>query len=316
MPLSLEQYSDYLDTRDVVWPVPPEPVSIKARPHLVKIPEVRAVLWTAYGTLINITEGELKFWVDNDLMMNIALDKTITEYKMWQSMSRKPGQPAEYMRELYRKAYDEQRMLPSAGEKSPETKAERIWESLIKKLFLKEYKFDAGFFGSLNEYSRKVAFFFHGSMQGTGVYPGAAEAIKAMRAAGLTQGLLADGQCFTPTQLRRGLLRQDPAFDLDESLPETYRFLSAECRARKPSKAFFQHALEVMGEQGFKPHEILHVGSDLERDIAPARRLGMKTALFAGDKNSLVASGEQLKDPQFRPDLLFTELPQIAEVIG
>jgi hypothetical protein len=51
-------------------------------------------------------------------------------------------------------------------------------------------------------------------------------------------------------------------------------------------------------------------------DLVPAKRLGMRTALFAGDRESLQASKEQLKDPAMRPDALLTELPQIAELVG
>ena len=64
------------------------------------------------------------------------------------------------------------------------------------------------------------------------------------------------------------------------------------------------------------PGEVLHVGSNLERDIAPAKKHGMRTALFAGDKGSLVAEPEQLKDPQYRPDVMLTELTQIGEVVS
>ena len=58
------------------------------------------------------------------------------------------------------------------------------------------------------------------------------------------------------------------------------------------------------------------IGSHLARDIAPAKKLGMKTALFAGDKASLVADGEQLRDPALRPDVLLTELTQLLDVIS
>ena len=64
------------------------------------------------------------------------------------------------------------------------------------------------------------------------------------------------------------------------------------------------------------PSEILHVGSSLTRDIAPAKKLGMKTALFAGDKASLAASAEGLKDDATRPNVLITELPQLLDVIS
>jgi hypothetical protein len=51
-------------------------------------------------------------------------------------------------------------------------------------------------------------------------------------------------------------------------------------------------------------------------DLIPARKLGMRTGLFAGDKDSLQATAEQLKDPISRPDVLLTELTQISQIVG
>ena len=89
--------------------------------------------------------------------MNVALDKTIQEFKMWGSMSRKPGQPADYMKQIYQQVLTEQRSFPAAARNIPEVGSDRVWEAILKKLLQKDYKFDAGFFGSLNEFSRKVA---------------------------------------------------------------------------------------------------------------------------------------------------------------
>ncbi len=176
MALTLEQYAAYLDTRnDLVWPAPPEVDRPKARPHLVRLPQVRAVLWNVYGTLLRIAGGELWFEHPQPFVMGVALDKTIQEYKMWASMSRKPGQPSDYMKQLYTQVLTEHKAVPGGTEKHPEVASDRVWEALIKKLFHKDYKFDAGFFGSLNEFSRKVAYFFHASLQGTAAYDGAAE---------------------------------------------------------------------------------------------------------------------------------------------
>ena len=123
MPLTLDQYASHLDTRDLPWPMAPEPAPPKARPHLTPLPGIRAVLWNVYGTLLSISEGELKFEVENDFLMQVALEKTIHEFKMWNSMSRKPGQPSAYMREVYQKVLNELRLTP--GEKHPEIQAER-----------------------------------------------------------------------------------------------------------------------------------------------------------------------------------------------
>ena len=61
----------------------------------------------------------------------------------------------------------------------------------------------------------------------------------------------------------------------------------------------------------------LSLGSALLLNSAVARFKGaFRTALFAGDRHSLSATPEQLKDPAFRPDVMLTELTQVLEVIG
>ena len=314
MPLTLEQYASYLDTRDLVWPKAPDVEPPKAKPHLTRLP-VKAVFWNVYGTLLVISEGELKFEVSSDFVMGVALNKTIQEFKMWNSMSRKPGQPSDYLREIYGRILTEQRLAPGS-ERYPEVLSERLWEAVIKKLFQKDYQFDTGFFGSLNEFSKKVAYFFHASLQGTAPYEGMAAALQGVAAAGLKQGLLADSQCFTGVQLKRALDGQNGGVDLDQVVPIAYRFLSNECRCRKPSEQLFRTALQALAAEGVGAGEVLHVGSSLTRDLGPARKLGMRTALFAGDRTSLAASPEQLKEPQYRPDVLLTELSQVVQVIG
>jgi FMN phosphatase YigB (HAD superfamily) len=317
MALTLEQYAAYLDTRnDLAWPAPPETDRPKARPHLVRLPQVRAVLWNVYGTLLRIAGGELWFEHPQSFVMGVALDKTIQEYKMWASMSRKPGQPSDYMKQLYMQVLTEHRAVPGGTEKYPEVASDRVWEALIKKLFQKDYKFDAGFFGSLNEFSRKVAYFFHASLQGTASYDGAGEALRHVAQGGLKQGLLSDGQCFTRVQLQRGLAARDKNIDLEKLLDKDLIVLSYETRGRKPSERLFRHAVNALTQQGIAPNQVLHVGSRIQQDLLPARRLGMRTALFAGDRTSLQATAEQLKEPTNRPDVLLTELSQITDVIS
>jgi hypothetical protein len=47
----------------------------------------------------------------------------------------------------------------------------------------------------------------------------------------------------------------------------------------------------------------------------PARRLGMKTALFIGDADFLEQAKEELKSAKHRPDVILAELPQLFDVI-
>lgn len=316
MPLSLEQYATWLDGRhELPWPAPPAPDPPKARSHLKKLPGIRAVLWNVYGTLLTIPLGDIVFEHPTPFVMTTALEKTIAEFKMWFSMSRKPGAPSEYMSQIYRSLLDEQRLAPSPGEKYPEIISERIWEGVLKKLMAKEYSFDAGFYGSINEYARKIAYFFHASLQGTAAFPNAAKVVAALAEAGLMQGLCANGQCFTPIQLRRGFERDQPGFPFVATLPESLHVLSYSIRGRKPSERLFERAIELLGERGIEPGETLHVGSNLARDIHPAKKLGLRTALFAGDRASLDAPQDQLNVRGAKPDVLITKLDQLLEVV-
>jgi FMN phosphatase YigB (HAD superfamily) len=316
MAMTLEKYGDYLDTRDFVWPAPPLVQRAKARPHLKRMPQVRVVTWSLYGTLLHIFGGELLFEHPQKFVMDIALDKTVQEFKMWGAMTRKPGQPAEYMGEIYRRVLTDLRLAPSLGEKYPEILSEKIWEAIVKKLQQKGYQFDATFFGGLSEYSQKIAYFFHASLQGTACYDGAAQALEYVHHAGLKQGLIGDAQCFSSVQLQRGLAGQHCGVGVDQMLDRSLRALSCEVGGRKPSERLFKHCLNQLQAQGIAPAQVLHVGARLPLDLIPAKKLGMRTALFAGDKESLQATAEQLKDTATRPDVLLTELGQIADIVG
>jgi beta-phosphoglucomutase-like phosphatase (HAD superfamily) len=248
--------------------------------------------------------------------MSVALEKTIQEFKMWGAMSRKPGQPSDYMLQIYNRVLLEQGSVPGGAEKHPEVRAENVWEAILKKLLQNDYRFDAGFFGSLNEFSRKVAYFFHASLQGTAAFPGAAAALRYVADRGLSQGLLADAQCFSTVQLQRGLSAQDSSATLDSLLKPELRILSFEVLAKKPSPRIFSRAREALTAKGLEPDEVLYVGSRIDKDLVPARRLGLRTALFVGDREAVQATPEQLRDPVSRPDVLLTELQQIDEVVG
>jgi FMN phosphatase YigB (HAD superfamily) len=316
MALTLPQYAQYLDTRDLPWPAPPAVRAPRARPHLVRLPGIKAVTWSIYGTLLSITGGELYFEHPDQFVMDTALDKTIQEFKMWCAMSRKPGQPAEYLRQIYHNILIGHKTMPGGGERYPEISSDRIWETFIKKLLQNDYQFDAGFYGALNEFSQKVAYFFHASLQGTACYAGAAKALGYCRERHLIQGLLADAQSFTICQLERGLAAQDAQAKLDDLVVPEMRICSFEVKAKKPSERLFRHMLDALAQRGIGPTQVLHIGSHVLNDVAPARRLRMKTGLFVGDKAATHASPEQLREPNSRPDVLLTELAQVADVVG
>lgn len=317
MPLTLEKYAESLDQRsDLIWPAPPEPVRTKAKPHLKKLPGIKAVAWNVYGTLLNISQGELLFEHPTRFVMDVALDKTVQEFKMWKSMTRKPGAPADVLIVWYRNVLDELRFCTPAGEKHPEIHADKLWANIVKKLMTNEYTYLVSQYGSLEEYGEKIAYFFHASLQGTAAYPEAARTVQAVNEQLGKQALIADGQCFTWVQLKRGLAAQEPAIPYDLIFPSAARVFSRDVNSKKPSEKLYREGLAALTRQGLEAEEILYVGNDLHRDIVPAKRLGMKTALFAGDRNSAKATTAELNQKDLRPNVLLTELGQVLECLA
>src|SRR4029079_19699199 len=132
----------------------------------------------------------------------------------------------EYMGQIYNKVLAEQRLTPSPGEKYPETLADKVWDAILKKRLQKDYNIYAGFCASLNAYCKKIAYFFHASLQGTACQEGAAAALEHIHSCRLRQGLIADAQCFTLVQLERGLKQQGCATPVRELFPDELRALS------------------------------------------------------------------------------------------
>src|SRR5207244_1210287 len=149
------------------------------------LPGIRAVTWNVYGTLLRITDGELLLMSDQQIRMQVALEKTMHEFNMWQSMSRKPGAPWEYMLAQYTDVLQELQ-LTGAAKKGDVTQVDSrwLWRKLISRLEQKEYQYDEEIFGDADEYAEKVAYFFHAVFQGVAAMDNAAKVVAAVADAG------------------------------------------------------------------------------------------------------------------------------------
>jgi FMN phosphatase YigB (HAD superfamily) len=316
MPKSLEEYGTWLDERKLLWPVAPPPVAPKATPYLKPLPGVRAVTWGLYGTLLTVADGRLLLLHPDPLCMEVALEKTIHEFTMWHSMSRKPGAPWEYMFQQYKRLVEDGQLTasPRPGE-APEVDAAQIWKVLIGRLGKKEFSWDESFYGDLDEFSQKVAWFFQSALQGVAAAPNALAALEHVRAAGCAQGLVGDGQCYTLVQLSRALAGQGEVPSLSDLFSRGCVSLSFDHGVRQPAATLFEAVLARLERAGVSPGEVLHVAPRLKEELAPAKKLGMQTALYAGDAASLAATSAEVKDPEFRPDRILTDLRQIRQIV-
>ena len=317
MPLSLAEYAESLDARDLIWPQVPAAVPVKAKPAIAPIPGVKAVLWDVYGTLLRTPDGAFTLFPEPEVRLHVALEKTIHEFNMWNSMYRKPGPPWQSMIQQYRDYADRLGMIATKRKGDfTEVSLVDIWRAIVDRLFDKEYQYDRSVMGDEDELSEKISWFFHANLQATAARPGAAMAIAQLADSGIRQGLLADAQATTFLQLERGLQREGFEYPISRTLPREARLLSNDLGIRKPSKSLYEQAVSRMAPAGIEADEILHVSCRLEPDLTSAKAAGMKTALLAAEKVGLEAPVRLLKDPKMKPDRLMTDISQISDVVG
>lgn len=317
MAQSLLEYAAWLGERDLLWPAAPETVPAKATPSLAPLLGVKGVMWDVYGTLLTIADGRLLLEHPQSIRMQIALEKTIQEFNMWNSMTRRPGQPWEYLLPKYTD-YVAEAGMQSTGRKGdyPAIDAGQIWQRVIQLLGHKDYQYDVAFYGDTAEYCEKIAYFFQRCLQGISAAPLARETLTALQQNQIRQGLLSDAQPFTLAQLVRELDQQGPGAELHEWLTPGCAILSQAVGVRKPSPGLFEAARAAWAKHGLQPEQVLYVGSVLAGDLAVARGMGFRTALYAGNRLSLQATAAECRSPELKPDRLLTKLSQVTQLVG
>jgi putative hydrolase of the HAD superfamily len=141
--------------------------------------------------------------------------------------------------------------------------------------------------------------------------PGLRECLDALHGKGLLLGLVSNAQFYTPA-LFEGLLGAPPeAFGFDRDL----QYYSYQYGWGKPSPRLFELAAEALAARAVAAGEVVYVGNDMLNDIAPARQVGFRTALFAGDARSLRLRQGDPRVEGVAADVILTELGQIVECI-
>ena len=314
---TLLEYSVWLDEQKLLWPKPPEVITPKATPYIKPLAGIKAVTWSLYGTLLHIADGQLLHIHPQEVRMQIALEKTIEQFNMWGSMTRKPGAPWEYMFSQYREMFStlSMRGTKKRGEKVEINSAE-LWRKLIDRLVRNGYEYDVGNLGDIDALSAKVAYFFHASLQGVEAMPHALDALTFVSDSYRRQGLLGNSQCFTFVQLIRGLNDQGRMPPLEQLFASNMFSFSFQVGVKAPSESLYKTTLKQFAEHGIRPHQILHIGSRMADDLIAAKKLGFRTAIFAGSELSLQATKEDMQHPDHKPDRLITDLRQVADVLS
>ena len=291
-------------------------VSARIAARLPKIKDAGAVLWDVYGTLVTLTIGDLESTLAKKDSMLEAFGRTIREFGFRRFLD---GTPSEALLHLYvREIEKTHRRKKARGVFSPEVKIEHIWLRILKKLEAKGYRPD-GKHGTVDmALARKVAYFFDDVHQAKALYPNALETLATVREMGLHQGIISNAQFYTPIMLnillrRAGHRGPNPHADV---FGRQLTFYSYRLGVSKPNPLAFERAKKRLGSKGIEPARVIYVGNDVRNDMVPARDVGFKAVLFAGDRESLALRKDRPDCAGFKPDAVIKKLPQLLEIIS
>ena len=309
MALSLQQYAEHLDERGEPQPAGPEPKPVPAKPHAPPL-GVRAAICGGRGVAW-LAAADPELLPADAVMRKIAFDKTVSEFKMWPSMPRKPGEPGEVLTHMVAEARERlvARLIGGGG---GEPSFGMVWRGVLDRLLQREYVYDAGFFGALDEYAEKIALYCQRAACGMAALPGARDTLRLLAAQGVKVGLRANGQTATPALLTRAFAAQGPVSSLGELFAPALTWWSHELGSPIETERGWAEVERSVAAAGLRPEEVVCVGCDVARDVLPARRRGFRTALLAADRASVKVRSAQLKDDATKPDALLTEFSQLA----
>jgi putative hydrolase of the HAD superfamily len=277
----------------------PVPTNLPAR--LTGLPAIRVVLFDVYGTLLISASGDISS--TDGRGRSRALGEALETLGV--PVDEKTAQGAADVLAGAIKAAHER--LRDRGVEYPEVDVRGIVLEILRHL-------GAGGSGSTEPdraFCEALAVEYECRSNPTWPMPGVVETLRALRARKLSLGIISNAQFFTPLLFPAHLEQSLEMLGFDADLCVwSYRLLEA-----KPSPRLFTRPLEVLSRRGVGPGQVLYVGNDSLNDIRPSARLGMRTALFAGDKRSYRPREGDPRVGGVRADILLTDLRQLADVL-
>lgn len=287
---------------------PLKPLAANIQPVTRPLRGLKAVLFDIYGTLFISASGDVGTAAaqQRGAAFQKALQTVGLELRGGRGTDpvERAGQAANHLIAAIQEAHSRAR---GQGIEYPEVDILAVWHDTLQRLcdenLLVARPKDVDLRGLAVEYEMRT--------NPTWPMPGAEECLHQLAGLGLRLGVVSNAQFFTQ-QLFPALLNQTAeALGFEPEL-QLYSF---QWGRAKPGLFLYERAAEALSESEVDAHEVLYVGNDMLNDMAPARRVGFHTALFAGDKRSLRLREDDPRAADIMPDVIVTQLAQLNECV-
>jgi len=279
---------------------PRDPLPTDATPVLRPLAGLRAVLFDVYGTLLISASGEL-----NGADSVAQAEAVCAAFAAATIAGNIPATAAAAaLVQTIQEFHDRAR---AAGIAYPEVEIVDVWKHTIARLIASGLlppaaeRIDVG----------RLALEYEVRVNPVWPMPGLDDCLDQLRDRSMQLGLVSNAQFFTPEIFPALLGRTLEELGFDAGLQwYSYRYGRA-----KPDLWLFEQARAALNRSGVAASEVLYVGNDVLNDVCPARRVGFRTALFAGDARSF---RPRLGDPRVAhvvPDLVITDLSMLPRCL-
>ena len=284
--------------------------------ELADLGNARVVLWDIYGTLFATRAGDLESSLKTPEAMLAAFLKTAGKFGFWRGVP-DTEDISLWFRERYLGQIESvHQKKKGEGIPYPEVRIEEIWEQIIA--ILEENGFRAG-----EEQRRllpfRTALYFEIAFQQVTFYRGAVETLLKLKKSGLRQGIVSNAQFYTPLLLEyflREFSNKGRISSFKDIFDEDLVSFSYQLGRSKPDPLIFDPVLKELDSEGIDRDEIIYVGNDMLNDVYLASSLGIKTVLFAADRNSLKKCRGDERVEKACPDAVITDYTQLPFMLS
>jgi len=278
-------------------PLPIEqPVFARTRPCREVLQNCRAVLCDVYGTLLISGSGDVgpATTEDNEQAWREAMAEA--------GLAPPPDAVGTALLRAGIEAFQQRRR--AEGVEYPEVDILAVWRDVLARLDIA---------GLTQAQVETLAIGYECRVNPVWPMPGMAEVLTGIRDAGLAMGIVSNAQFITPLLFPAlaGAGHTELGFSEDLCV-WSYRQLEG-----KPSSALFARVLRALeNKHGITAAETLYVGNDRLKDVWPAASVGMRTALFAGDRRSLRLRESDSRCNDVTPNAVITSLAQLHDMLA
>jgi len=270
-----------------IEPLSPLPTSLNPSKKLKE--KVKCILFDVYGTLFISGSGDISI-ARQQSRLTQNLKNLLSRYQI-------KKKPQIVLDDFFSAIDIEHERLKKKGVDFPEVKIDRIWMRVLE----------------IEELDAVRAFAVEFELIVNPVYPmpNLEKMLSNCKKSKILMGIISNAQFFTPYLFTwfLYLIPEDLGFKSDLIF---YSYTSGHA---KPSPFMFEAAAKNLRNIDISAHSVLYIGNDMLNDIYPAKMVGFKTALFAGDARSLRLRKNHPRCQNLSADIVITDLLQILDFV-